>query len=308
MNELSLFTGAGGGVLGSKLLGHRIIGYVENNDYRQRVIAQRIKDGIFDEAPIFGDIRAFNREGYATSYQGLVDIVSGGFPCQDLSVAGKGAGITGERSGLWFEMATTVRIIRPRYVFIENVPTLLVRGFDRVLGSLSQMGYSAAWGIVSAADVGAPHLRKRLWILAYADKKRREKQCKPKSDGTKQPCPQLPSCEMADTQKQSIRPGLCKGEQAEVWRGRSGDGGCSVSNTDKTDGETCRSDKIGIGKSERKKNTPSCGNWWSTERGLDRVAYGTPNRSNRLAAIGDGQVPTVAAFAFEYLRAVIERQ
>ena len=341
MNELSLFTGAGGGVLGSKLLGHRIIGYVENNDYRQRVIAQRIKDGIFDEAPVFGDIRALNREGYAEIYSGLVDIVSGGFPCQDLSCAGKGAGLNGEKSGLWFEMAATVRIVRPRYVFIENVPALLVRGFDRVLGSLFEMGYDAAWGIVSAADVGAPHLRKRLWILGYSngerwkarrknygkhdrskpcsdgehtfsvadtDKKRCEKQRKPKSDGTKQPRPQLPGCEMVDTQKQSIRSGLCKDEQAEVWRGRSGDGGCSVSNTDKTDGETCRSDKMGIGKSERKKNSPSCGNWWSTERGLDRVAYGTPDRSNRLAAIGDGQVPTVAAFAFEYLRAVIERQ
>lgn len=168
-------------------------------------------------------------------------------------------------------MATTVRIVRPRYVFIENVPALLVRGFDRVLGSLSQMGYSAAWGIVSAADVGAPHLRKRLWILGYADKKRREKQCKPKSDGTKQPCPQLSGCEMADTQKQSIRSGLCKDEQAELSKSETED-------------------------------------WWSTERGLDRVADGVANRVDRIAAIGDGQVPTVAAFAFEYLRAVIERQ
>jgi len=202
MNELSLFTGAGGGVLGSKLLGHRIIGYVENDDYRQRVIAQRIKDGIFDEAPIFGDIRTFNREGYAGSYSGLVDIVSGGFPCQDLSVAGNGAGLDGEKSRLWFEMATTVRIVRPQYVFIENVPALLVRGFDRVLSSLSQMGYDATWGIVSAADVGAPHLRKRLWILGHADKKRCEKQRKPKPVGTKQPCTQLSGCEMADTIKQ----------------------------------------------------------------------------------------------------------
>lgn len=282
MNELSLFTGAGGGVLGSKMLGHRIIGYVENNDYRQRVIAQRIEDGIFDEAPIFGDIVAFNNSGYAESYQGLVDIVSGGFPCQDLSCAGKGAGLDGEKSGLWFEMATTVRIIRPRYVFIENVPALIVRGFDRVLGSLSQMGYSAACGIVSAADVGAPHLRKRLWILGHADKKRCKKQCKPKSDGTKQPCPQLSGCEMADTIGQRRnrwlhRPGWWQWEPLEA-----------LQNARKGGGEKA---------------------WLSIpESELGRVAYGTPDRSNRLAAIGDGQVPIVAAFAFEYLRAVIERQ
>lgn len=280
MNELSLFTGAGGGVLGSKLLGHRIMGYVENDDYRQRVIAQRIKDGIFDEAPIFGDIVAFNREEYAESYQGLVDVVSGGFPCQDLSVAGKGAGLDGEKSGLWFEMATTVRIIRPRYVFIENVPTLLVRGFDRVLGSLYEMGYDAAWGIVSAADVGAPHLRKRLWILGYADKKRREKQRKQKSMETKQPCHQLSGCEMADSEKRRLerRRNFIK---SDIERKEKGEFmGCY-----------CRQHE-----------------WWSTERGLDRVAYGTPDRRNRIEAIGNAQVPTVAAFAFEYLKAIIERQ
>jgi DNA (cytosine-5)-methyltransferase 1 len=169
MKELSLFSGAGGGVLGSILLGHRIIGYVEKEDYCQKVIAQRIKDGYIDDAPIFTDIKAFNREGYAAAYTGLVDVISGGFPCQDISCAGKGAGIKGKKSGLWFEMAETIRIIRPEYVFIENSPALLVRGFDEVLRSLFKMGYDATWGIISAADVGAPHLRKRIWILAHAE-------------------------------------------------------------------------------------------------------------------------------------------
>jgi len=169
MKELSLFSGAGGGLLASKyFLGWETVGYVENNEYCQKVIAQRIEDGLLDEAPIFTDIRSFNRDGFANSYQGVVDVISGGFPCQDISCAGKGAGITGKRSGMWFEMETAIRTIRPRYVFIENSPMLLIRGFDRVLCGLSEMGYDARWGIISAADVGAPHLRKRIWIVGHS--------------------------------------------------------------------------------------------------------------------------------------------
>src|SRR3990167_9497742 len=101
MRELSLFSGAGGGLLGTKLLGFKHIGYVEWDDYCQRVIAQRIKDGILDEAPIFGDIRSFIDQGYADAYSGLVDIITGGFPCQDISIANdEGLGIEGDRSGL----------------------------------------------------------------------------------------------------------------------------------------------------------------------------------------------------------------
>ncbi len=100
MRELSLFTGAGGGLLGTKLLGWEHIGYVEINDYCQEIIRQRIKDGILDEAPIFGDIKTFISEGYADAYKGMVDAITGGFPCQDISSAGPGGGIEAERSGL----------------------------------------------------------------------------------------------------------------------------------------------------------------------------------------------------------------
>jgi site-specific DNA-cytosine methylase len=96
-----------------------------------------------------------------------VDMLAGGFPCQDVSAAGRREGINGSRSGLWSEFHRLIREIRPRYVFVENVPGLLVRGMDRVLGDLSTIGYDAEWRIVSAADVGAPHLRKRVWIVAY---------------------------------------------------------------------------------------------------------------------------------------------
>lgn len=172
LRSLHLFAGAGGGLLADLILGHEPIGYVEIDDYCQRVIASRIKDGILPEAPIFGDIRAFNSEGFAGAYTGLVDIISGGFPCQDISVAGKGKGIDGERSGLWGEMAESVRIIRPKFVFVENSPMLTSRGLGTVLGDLARMGFDAKWGVLSAHETGSPHLRKRMWICAYSDGER----------------------------------------------------------------------------------------------------------------------------------------
>lgn len=166
MKSLHLFAGCGGGVLGDLLLGHRPVGYVEIDDYCQKVLAARIADGNLPEAPIFGDIRAFNRYGFAGSYSGLVDIVAGGFPCTDISIVGKGAGIDGEHSGLWREMAETVRIVRPGIVFVENTPTLTSRGLGRVLGDLAGMGFDARWGVLSAHAAGASILRRRLWIVA----------------------------------------------------------------------------------------------------------------------------------------------
>lgn len=166
MRELSLFTGAGGGILGSKLLGWKTVGYVEFNDYCQRVIKQRIADGIFDNAPIFGDIRAFNSEGYAEAYKGLVDIITGGFPCQDISIAGHGGGIESERSGLWSEMFRTISTVRPTYAYVENSAMLVIRGLDRVIADLTELGYDCKWCVVGASDVGAFHTRKRIWILA----------------------------------------------------------------------------------------------------------------------------------------------
>ena len=186
MNELSLFTGAGGGCLASKLLGHRIVGYVEWDSYCCRVLAQRIKEGFLDEAPIFGDVRAFVRDGYAASYQGLVDVVSGGFPCQPHSVAGKRRGAADERD-MWPAFRDVVAAVRPRYVFAENVPGLLgssagdpdgdgvdetpsepIRYFGTVLRDLAEIGYGVRWTVLGADDIGAPHRRKRLWILADA--------------------------------------------------------------------------------------------------------------------------------------------
>lgn len=170
MYELSLFSGAGGGLLGTHLLGWRPVGYVEINDYCQRIIAARIRDGILPNAPIFGDINAFNRDGYAAGYSGLVDVVTAGFPCQPFSVAGKRRGADDDRNG-WPATIECVRLVQPRYVFLENVPGLLNSGYFRtVLGDLAESGYDCRWRVLSAAEVGAPHRRDRLWIVCHSQR------------------------------------------------------------------------------------------------------------------------------------------
>jgi len=170
MRELALFAGAGGGILGGQLLGWRTVCAVERDPYAASVLLARQNDGSLPPFPIWDDVRHFD----GTMWHGIVDVVSGGFPCQDISCAGKGAGLDGDRSGLWCEFARILREVRPRYAFIENSPMLTVRGLDRVLCDLAEMGFDAKWCVLGAAHVGAPHLRERIWIVANAEGIRRE--------------------------------------------------------------------------------------------------------------------------------------
>lgn len=165
MNELALFAGAGGGVLAGQLLGWRTVCAVEFDAYCAQVLAQRQNDRTLEAFPIWSDIRSFD----GIPWRGIVDIISGGFPCQDISLAGSGAGITGERSGLWKEFARVIGEIRPRFAFIENSPALITRGLDVVLTDLAALGYDAEWMCLSAAECGAHHKRDRIWILAHAN-------------------------------------------------------------------------------------------------------------------------------------------
>jgi DNA (cytosine-5)-methyltransferase 1 len=167
MNELALFAGAGGGILGGKLLGWRTVCAVERDAYAAQVLAQRQNDGILEAFPIWSDVQTFDGK----PWREIVDIISGGFPCQDISVAGKGAGIEGEKSGMWKEFLRIIGDIRPRFVFVENSPMLTSRGLGVVLGDLAAAGYDAEWTCLSAAEVGANHVRDRIWILANADSK-----------------------------------------------------------------------------------------------------------------------------------------
>lgn len=233
MNELALFAGAGGGILGGKLLGWRTVCAVEFATYPRRVLFARQRDGFLPRFPIWDDVTTFD----GRPWKGRVDVVSGGFPCQDISAAGRGAGINGQRSGLWAEMARIVGEVQPSYVFVENSPMLTSRGLDRVLGDLASLGYDARWGVLGAVDAGAPHERERIWVVAHANPGRREwyseaPETKPNADA-------------------AARPPIARR--------------------------------------------------FPPEPEMDRVADGLANGMDRLAAIGNGQVPAVVKLAWEML-------
>ena len=259
MNELALFAGAGGGILGGKLLGWRTVCAVERDAYAAQVLAQRQNDGHLEPFPIWSDVTSFDGK----PWRGIVDVVSGGFPCQDISVAGKGAGITGARSGLWKEFARIIGEVRPRYAFIENSPALVTRGLGTVICDLAALGFDAEWGVISAADVGANHRRERLWVVADSGEKRHE---------------------LAEHEIQAGRDAFIYGREglADSYKAQREGMQCA-----------CGSDQEHADIGAR--------SWWETEPRLDRVANGLAYQVDRLAAIGNGQVPLCAATAWEVL-------
>ena len=165
MKVLDLFSGIGGFSLGLERAGMETVAFCEIDPYARKVLKKHWPD-----VPIFNDITKLTKNDMPCG----VDVICGGFPCQDISVAGKQAGIKeGTRSGLWFEMARLISEIRPRYAIMENVSALLSNGMGAVLGSLSEIGYDAEWQIIRASDVGLPHNRARVWIVAYPQGERR---------------------------------------------------------------------------------------------------------------------------------------
>lgn len=161
LNGLDLFSGIGGLTLA---LGEWVapVAYCEYDGYAQGILLSRMADGRLPEAPIWPDVRTLVGESLPVP----IDIIYGGFPCQDISVAGNGAGLEGERSGLFFEICRLIDEIKPPFVFLENVPAIRTRGGERVVKELARRGYDCRWDVVSAAEVGAPHLRKRWFLLA----------------------------------------------------------------------------------------------------------------------------------------------
>lgn len=170
---ISLFTGAGGLDLGLRVAvpTARAVCYVEHEGTAAEVLAAHIEGGAIKDAPIYSDVRTFD----GRRWRGAVDCIVGGFPCTDLSVAGRQAGIHGEHSGLWWEFARIIREVQPEFVFIENVPPVLHLGAgSAVLGELTSLGFDAEWLSLRASDVGASHQRKRAFILAYRRGERRQ--------------------------------------------------------------------------------------------------------------------------------------
>jgi len=162
MNELALFAGAGGGILAGKLLGWNTVCGVEINSFCAERLMQRQNEGHLSPFPIWDDVCTFD----GSPWKGVVDVVSGGFPCTDISQAGKKAGIDGEASSLWRHMARIISQVRPRFAFVENSSALTHRGIEVVLGDLAEMGFSARWGVLGSNHIGAKHTRSRCWILA----------------------------------------------------------------------------------------------------------------------------------------------
>ena len=183
MRELALFAGAGGGILGGHLLGWRTVCAVEWEPYPASVLVARQNEGVLPPFPVWDDIRTFD----GRPWRGAVDVVSGGFPCQDISIAGAGLGLDGERSGLWREMRRVVGEIRPRFVWVENSPMLPIRGLGRVLADLATLGYHCRWTVLGASDVGAQHQRDRLWILAHTDRDGEQQPLRTDSQEWRQP-------------------------------------------------------------------------------------------------------------------------
>ena len=159
MNELHLFAGSGGGILAGRLLGHRCIGAVEREPSAQQHLLARQRDRALEPFPIFSDIRTFD----GRPYRGRADVVAGGFPCQAYSGASRGRSVAED---LWPEMRRVVADVAPRYVFAENVAR---KAIDAAADDLQQMGYAVRCVALSAADLGADHIRQRYWLLAHAD-------------------------------------------------------------------------------------------------------------------------------------------
>ena len=260
MTHGSLFSGIGGIDLGFEWAGIETKWQVEIDEYCQKLLSIR-----FPHTKKFTDVRKVGSHNLEK-----VDIISGGFPCQDISVAGKGAGIEGERSGLWTELHRVISELRPRFAFIENVPMLTIRGGGRVISDLAEIGYDAEWQIVGADDVGAWHRRKRIWIVAYSEHNgssptdgQREKIESPKPTGKKSVGEFEGRSDLQDVSDTTSKR-RC--------------GGDTTRKNAKDVGELRRSERFG---------------YWSFEPDVGRVAHGIPKRVDRLKGIGNAVVPYI---------------
>ena len=305
MNELSLFSGAGGGLLATKhFLKWRTIGYVEQNHYCQNIISQRAKEGLLDSAPLWGDINEFIESGAVDQYKGVTDVVTGGFPCQPFSVAGRRKGKDDGRN-CWPQCIEVIRRVKPRFFFGENVPGLLNSGyFPEILRSLAQAGYATRWVVLGVDDVGGNHRRKRLWLLAYSTSLGLEEHGHRQAEDVSQASEDVA---YADT-------GLRIEPQEQIQAGRAApdDSGEYVAHSVSDSEGSAHGSKVGGGferwENEDIKewyevggNPTNFSGQWAIEPSVGRVAHGVASRVDRLKALGNGQVPLVADVAWGML-------
>jgi DNA (cytosine-5)-methyltransferase 1 len=260
-----LFAGIGGISLGLERAGMKCVFQVEIDEYCRRVLAKH-----WPYVRRHDDVKTFppkNQEEWQC------DLLAGGFPCQDISNAGKHAGITGSRSGLWGEFARVIRVLRPRFVLVENVSALLGRGLGEVLRDLAACGYDAEWDCLPAAAFGAPHIRDRLFLVAYATTQR---------------------CEEGRELQSGLRP------QRVARRGQED---VPDANGERREGEGIQRTTAERGfvffDADRESLGRIAESWgqrgeWATEPDVGRVASRVPSRVDRLGGLGNAVVPQVA--------------
>jgi len=259
VNGLDLFSGIGGITLA---LSPWVtpVAYCENDEYAQAVLIKNMVSGLLPKAPIWDDVRTL---------KGLpdIDIIYGGFPCQDISITGRGKGLEGERSRLFFEIIRLVRECKPSFVFLENVPAIRTRGLSTVIKAMADEGYDCRWTDLSASKVGANHKRNRWWLLAYSDGYNLEAQ-----------------------QRSILRSKKQESEQQKFRNVRE-----DLSDFDFERLERQREESCGI-KAEQRDTFNK--NWWTVEPDVGRVAHGVSNRLGKLRCLGNAVVPLQAREAF----------
>jgi DNA (cytosine-5)-methyltransferase 1 len=304
-----LFSGIGGIELALESFGLRTVWQVECDRYARNVLWRH-----WPLVPKYEDVCAVG-----AAHLCPVDVICGGFPCQGISDAGLRLGLDDPRSGLWREFARVVRELRPRYVFVENVAALRVRGLGRVLGDLAEIGYDAEWDCVRAADVGAPHLRNRLFLLAYSGGQQSQGQSVTVAGS------RLSAVVARDGEARAVAD--ADGQGLEGWRrgvvrkdadkGASGTRGASLADAQR-EGESQSERGVShergwagdrgqsLADSDRESarrlaESWQVADWWSVEPDVGRVAHGVPARMDRLRCLGNAVVPAQAAFAWRVL-------
>jgi DNA (cytosine-5)-methyltransferase 1 len=259
MRVLSLFSGGGLGDYGLTLAGMEIVGQVEIDEYCQKILKLRWPD-----VPKWRDIRDV-KGSEVLEKCGTIDLISGGFPCQDISVANtSGKGIEGERSGLWSEFFRIICEIRPKYVLVENSSNLLSRGLGRVIGNLAEVGFDAEWHCIPASYFGANHIRDRIWIVGYTNGMREPQQERGKQDKWGRSVNASKEKDMAHAECLGWTPWAYEPCGNGYWRtyGKSNNGGEAF---------------------DRFRD------YWAVEPGVGRMAHGVTNRVEQLTLLGNGQ-------------------
>lgn len=287
-----LFAGAGGGILADLILGHSPAWAVEWDPYCCTILRERFPR----TSVIEGDVR-----GVDFSRLAGVDAICAGFPCQDISCAGGGKGIAGERSGLYREVMRAVDAIRPAWVFLENSPRIRTRGRHIVVGDLVALGYSWCDGTLAASDVGAPHRRNRWWCLARRADANGLRQLQPQGGEQDQ---RGWAGDMGEhiSNPNSLRPRQCR--RLETWpdSAEPANDGSEESLADAAGQRLEEPESCEAGDEQQTAvGADRCIGWWTAEPGMGRMAHGVAHRPHRIKALGNGQVPLCAAVAWRLL-------